>query len=389
MISNAAVMVPIGDDPDDMVGPYIQHTAQVDPGNSGGPLLVQDKGAPAGYAVAGINTLSFRRRQAANYSLPVKTALDFITGTLSGKETRAEDINKRIQAFISGMDANRAVYSHIAKYLSNECIAMNTEFALAEVMDKAPKTVLEEIVLSFIYDPITGMGQAVAWTIENSLRSKTGPIRADLAEVRPSGNNAYTVTISLQDKMVESAWIKEYGIWRIGTFGDIAAGDRSLITEKENKRLMNESLKTDMAFAVYTGFEYIIGQGPAALASLWWKSKFVLWDINFHFAGVDFIQAATGIGFYYPIRINTAAISPIASASAGFRKKEEQETSDGRLDVGLSFGWSIQGGIMVTTAGIPGLFGQLSYQYNNYYLGGTDVIEKGRHAVFIAVGYGF
>ena len=36
--------------------PLVQHTAQVDAGSSGGPLLIRDENAAAGFAVVGINT---------------------------------------------------------------------------------------------------------------------------------------------------------------------------------------------------------------------------------------------------------------------------------------------------------------------------------------------
>jgi len=61
-VSNASVRLPKSSDSDEIIGPYIQHTAQIDPGNSGGPLLVAAQGVQTGYAVVGINTLSANSR---------------------------------------------------------------------------------------------------------------------------------------------------------------------------------------------------------------------------------------------------------------------------------------------------------------------------------------
>jgi len=65
-VSNAVARFPRSLDDPTMMGPFIQHTAPIDPGNSGGPLLVAQADVPSGFAVAGINTLTGTWRQAAN-----------------------------------------------------------------------------------------------------------------------------------------------------------------------------------------------------------------------------------------------------------------------------------------------------------------------------------
>ena len=83
MVSNASVRFPKSFDDETLMGPFIQHTAQVDPGNSGGPLLIPQQSAPGGYTVVGINTLKASRRQAANFAIPINTIQTFITGALN------------------------------------------------------------------------------------------------------------------------------------------------------------------------------------------------------------------------------------------------------------------------------------------------------------------
>ncbi|MDR2702122.1 MAG: serine protease, partial [Spirochaetaceae bacterium] len=53
MVSNASARFPKSIYDETLMGPFIQHTAEVDPGNSGGPLLVVQQNAVTGYAVAG------------------------------------------------------------------------------------------------------------------------------------------------------------------------------------------------------------------------------------------------------------------------------------------------------------------------------------------------
>jgi serine protease Do len=177
IISNASVRLPAEDENDKAIGPYIQHTAQVVPGTSGGPLLIQTRGVPTGYAVIGINTLSLRRRQAANYSIPVSRVRSFLDASL---KPRAADqraiLEERVNMFINGLSA-KAVYPHIAQFLSNTCTGENAEYAIYQLMEKASKTVRDNV---FDRDIISWMAYSVAWTIENSLRSKTGSISIKL-----------------------------------------------------------------------------------------------------------------------------------------------------------------------------------------------------------------
>ncbi|MDR1905210.1 MAG: serine protease [Treponema sp.] len=390
MVSNASVMVPIGDDPEENIGPYIQHTAQVDPGNSGGPLLVADQQAPTGYVVAGINTLSFRSRQAANYSIQIKNVLEFAGHILSGKGSGQEEFDKRIESFLAGLSRNRAVYGHIAKYLSNECTAMNAEFALSDMLEKAPRSVQEEIITVFVRDPVSGMGEAVAWIIENSLRARSGVIRASLQDVSRQDDGSYKVNFTIQDKTIESTWVKEYNIWRIRTFGDAALDDRTQIEAKTKKREQNAGLRTDIVFAVNGGFEYLFDRGPAFFMSAWYQFVGpVFWDVQFHFAGMDYIHIETGLGFNVPIKLNSFAISPFAIVHAGF-KKIPPPPNNQYITGDLAYGWSARGGLQVVIAAVPGLLFQAAYQYNSY-IAMEDQIElkEGKHGVTVGIGYVF
>ena len=53
-VTNARARLP--DDIDPKISTFIQHSAPIDSGNSGGPLLVKAAGAPSGYEVIGINS---------------------------------------------------------------------------------------------------------------------------------------------------------------------------------------------------------------------------------------------------------------------------------------------------------------------------------------------
>jgi serine protease Do len=220
MVSNAVTRFPKSVTDETLLGPFIQHTAQVDPGNSGGPLLVPQRSAPSGYAVAGINTLRALWRQAANYAIPVKTAQEFISAALSpGKEKRLNTLEEQLTEFTGGLGGNRAVYPHIAGYLSAVCVGEYAENALTDLFEKAPPSV-QEAFINKCGDSLTGaVGYAVAWKIETTMRGQ-GIIRAAVKEVS-GGEEEYAVTLTINGKDFNSIWTREYGGWKIKSFAAV------------------------------------------------------------------------------------------------------------------------------------------------------------------------
>jgi serine protease Do len=393
MVSNISVRLPDNDNPDKMIGPFIQHTAQVDPGNSGGPLLVQTQGVPAGFAVVGINTLSARYRQAANFSIPLNRVQSFLDTSL--KSQTADDLtrlNTRLDSFIEGLKAPKAVYSHIATYLANSCIGENAEFALDEMFAKAAPTVRDEIVRAFVRSPVDGMSYAVAWIIENSLRSKTGSISVTVNSITPAGSDRYTVSFNVNNTTIDSDWVNEYGIWRIRTFGDFAAGDKTLIDKRKKERSNAERLVTDptLRFSAIFAYPFELG-GPAAGLDIKLSfTKYFCMGAQAFFGVNNYLQFEGTAGFYVPIKIvGKAAISPFADFGFGMMYNPPKDGDLERL-VKFDFGASVKGGLMFTTAAVPGLYLQAAYQRNFYTTGfGLDGDALYPNMFLVGVGYSF
>jgi serine protease Do len=396
MVSNARVEFPEDDNDETsrIMGPYIQHTAQVDPGNSGGPLLVQVQGVPAGYAVAGINTLSARFRQATNFSIPIDRVNAFLNSALGPKpEDERPLLEARVNSFIGGLGESRAVYEHIAKYLSNACIAENAEYALIETLRNANRTVQDGIIQAFVYSPVEGMGYAVAWTIENTLRAGSPRISIAVDRVAPNSKNGYTVTFTINNKTISSDWVNDYGIWRISAFGDFAAGNKTLIEEREQAEKDEKRLRTDYTVQFSAGLAYILETGPAFGADFKYRTGFTGFGLKIYTAGKKFFQGDVTAGLYFPIRVKKLAFTPYGDLGLGLAVKEPAPRPPNQLgyydpldekDAGLDV--SIKGGLMFTTTAVPGLFLQAAYQHN-FYTGTIKGIKPG--LFFFSVGYGF
>jgi serine protease Do len=99
----------------------IQHTAQVDAGSSGGPLLVKDNSA-AGYSVIGINTWQARNRENANFAVAAVTMQEFLNGHFAQSGSAQSDANlqKRAQGFAKAVKDG---YQQVYQYISDDYIA--------------------------------------------------------------------------------------------------------------------------------------------------------------------------------------------------------------------------------------------------------------------------
>ena len=396
-ISNAVARLPKNSDSDEVIGPYIQHTAQIDPGNSGGPLLIAAERVPTGYAVVGINTLSAYRRQAANYAIPADQIQAFIDTAL-GKEpvNERELIAKKVDAFIKGLKANKAVYGHISGFLSNACTASNAEFAISELLEKAPRTVLQDIDDTFSNDPVSGMSAAVAWYIESTMRTKAGLIKISLDSINPSDKGGFNVVFNVNDTLVQSEWIREYGVYRMDTYGEEVTGNKVVQEEKkqqkEKKKKQDTALRTDYTFAFTAGYAYIFDYDSALYAGIRFASPFTIGlDLFYGFGDKKYLQVGMNGGYAYAIRLESVGIIPFGELGVCYLSSAaSKEDSYYWGDIGFDFAidLTLKAGVMLTFSKASGLFGRLFYQHNIILMNDKNSSFGSHGAIGVSVGYG-
>lgn len=207
----------------------IQHSAQVDPGNSGGPLLRRTKTGE--YVVVGVNTWKAMNRQAANFSLPSLVVQDFIRTSLtkSNVTNPEEEVLKRAQDFEKVIADWNAEYDQIVPYISMDFVADYGKQIFNEVLNKASANTKKTILNEFFYEsPIAGFRYAIAWHIfyeyHKNDKSKTKGEEIDLpgfellGEQEDSGNWNVLYYLPGTKKVVTSEWLNENGIWQLYSF---------------------------------------------------------------------------------------------------------------------------------------------------------------------------
>lgn len=243
-VTNAIAKVP------DLISPevttLIQHSAQVDPGNSGGPLMIKSEKAKAGYLVVGINTWKALNRQAANYAIPAKAIQAFIKRFLSEQSPASDDVSDasaRVRSFLEACKVKTPAYKDIAKYVSNAYVQSDGKGAMLRVLRTAPTIVCSHIEYVFVnYSPIEGMRLAIAYEIQRMLENELGMIEASPGNV---AKNAETGDVSVDLLQGESRWIsewrKENQVWRIYSFSKVEAEENE--NDKGNDKSKKKTVK--------------------------------------------------------------------------------------------------------------------------------------------------
>jgi serine protease Do len=206
---------------------YIQHNVAVNPGNSGGPLLIRDANDPLGYQVVGVNASVISSRQGTFLAIPGGTLTDFLKKTFTPVDEQG-GLEERIAAFIGILNtsSNRIVYKEIAPFLSNTLIASNPQVAwdrLEDYEDSYGQTEIVTDVKSKFTDanpqPITGIAWAVAYfDIENYTYRREKKVWAEKGSVQRNDYGGYTVILYISNIPYRTEWVKEYGTWLIDDF---------------------------------------------------------------------------------------------------------------------------------------------------------------------------
>jgi serine protease Do len=392
-------------------GPFVQHTAAIDHGNSGGPLLVQMSDVVSGYAVAGINSMGWTGRASTFFAIPADRALEYIAEAVKPKdeETMRRNLDMRLDSFIKSLAKPKAVYGAIADYLSNACTASNAEYAIGETFSRAPRTVQDAI------DGVSGivdwMQQCVAWLIEDTFRGKTaGTLRATLGDISQNTDGSYTVPlIFADDRTVTTTWALEFGIWKLDKAGDSVSGDKTLVEkqEKQQRKTVREKKDYDNFFLITASyvdiFDHLVETVPVynnsytptntpvfdmipAFDATLFLGLYRYFLVPFSFTITKgFWQVDFGAGFKIPIDIAKAVtLSPYATIGLNVRTPTDTTL------FGIDFGLSVKGGLMLTTKWVPGLFALAAYQYNLTFTGLFDVSTPvDAHMFKAGVGYAF
>lgn len=214
-VTNARARIKDLIDPE--VSTIIQHSAQVDSGNSGGPLLVA---SGKDYLVAGINTWKAAYRDSTNFSIPaslIKTMLSRVNGE------GAATVEDRAAKFAAALNKSDNDFTSIVNFISYHKAAIDGYTDFNSVLKFAPTSVRSYISDVFSYNPAEGLRYATAYQLYKKYGSTSSKTYAYKSEVKDSTDDSVSVAFTSGEdgeenhKAFETTWIKEHGLWRLDT----------------------------------------------------------------------------------------------------------------------------------------------------------------------------
>lgn len=241
---------------DPEVSTIIQHSAQVDSGNSGGPLLIA---SGKDYLVVGINTWKASYRDSTNFAIPASVIQKMLDGLSATKTNSAED---RAFKLAKALGDSSQSFTSIVNFISYHKASVEGQKELESILRFAPTSVRSTISEMFSYNPAEGLRYACAYQLFKKYGSTEDKTYSYKTEVTDSSDEKMTITFTSGEgedaKTFETAWIKEHGLWRLDSTEK--AEEESDDKKKEKKSgsgigISFEGLTTPETMVVRINFE--------------------------------------------------------------------------------------------------------------------------------------
>ncbi len=190
----------------------IQHTAQIDPGSSGGPLLVKNKEGE--FQIVGINTWKAKGRESVNLAIPVSAVIKMVDNYLSdGKNGTKERLESTVSEFIKSKNDG---YKKILPFVSYEYISHISVDAFFELFASTNEKIKDEVVKNFNDGfPIEGIRIVIAEAISKNMLNK----QIDFSSIQNfTSDGQVDVVLNYGGKEEKSAWISQFGHWLLTDF---------------------------------------------------------------------------------------------------------------------------------------------------------------------------
>lgn len=190
----------------------IQHTAQIDAGSSGSPLLIQSSTDKNEYLVVGINTWKAYARENANFAIPTSDIRLFCEKYLSSAHIAKDDIRQRAETFVGLAEQD---YKEIVPFIAYDYISNVAPSQFDSWYKTFPTNVRKDIMRQFRNNPIEGVRMALAYAVREKMRTKK--ISIEPIDNNSDSNTAETAEVAMKcnGKPATSKWIKEQGQWRL------------------------------------------------------------------------------------------------------------------------------------------------------------------------------
>ncbi|MCR5218926.1 serine protease [Treponema sp.] len=226
---------------DPSISTIIQHSAQIDAGNSGGPLMVASSKGTAGYEVIGINTWKAYQRDSTNFAIPaavIKDMIDRAQKKLSAQEDKAL-LDSRIAKFSDALASSE--YYDLVKYISYDRASKSGQEDFEATLHFASSKIRSSVLEAFAYSPAEGLRYACAYQLWKKYGSESNDgLKYACGKSEKNGDKASVVYTASEEDSFTAQWIKEHGLWRIESFSFDEKDENGNVKTKSNSKNKNK-----------------------------------------------------------------------------------------------------------------------------------------------------
>lgn len=280
---------------DPSISTIIQHSAEVDGGNSGGPLLISAKNS-VGYEVVGINTWKAVSRQNTNFAIPAS----LITRLINNSKTQSENDNlkaaqERSATLLEKLNNEDEDFKSIAKYISDELTIKQGKEAFIKALQYADSQERNFIAATFSQSPFEGIRYSVAYQIwkDYSVANSNEPVTLISDQMEGSTYNAIFKNND-SNKNISLEWYIEGGMWKVKSVkqeenkkASKKTSTASTKTSAENKTekansgfKINPSTKANVSIGV--GFTPEFAFNSFSLSAEYWAFYYVGFNLRYN-----------------------------------------------------------------------------------------------------------
>ena len=196
---------------------FIQHSALIDPGSSGGPLLfAEDK-----QTVVGVNTLSVPSRNNTFFAIPAQTVEAFLQdySTVESSDP-AERLEQRVDEFVQQLAEEELLYAAMRSYLADDFGARygwSTYKRIYKTMDSEPRKELDGKL--FLSDrPLEALKEILATVVHSEYGGQKN-IEYSIESVF-AGRAEVEINTPDSSSTMATTWVLDQGDWRLAEMDD-------------------------------------------------------------------------------------------------------------------------------------------------------------------------
>jgi serine protease Do len=208
----------------------IQHSAAIDAGNSGGPLLAVDPSSDIGFKVIGVNTWKAKGRESTNFAIPAK---DVKAVLVKARKARAmigdavairAELTRNAKILGSELSSEHPDRTKVARYISYAFVGEKGWQAFTTLLGTLSETDKKDW-WDYFYNnengPVEAMRSAVYIMFWTGLKLRGDITSLQFKEINYADDDEIAskdrvrTNFTIGQKKVEIVWSMEYGQWRV------------------------------------------------------------------------------------------------------------------------------------------------------------------------------